>query len=141
MTVMDVKPEERKYGDILAERRTELALIRTILAAGRNLMAWTRTSLSLISFGFTVYKLLHSWQVQGTNPAIRASVPRNLGLLLIGLGTFPLIMVIVEYWKSMRQIGQTPTFIAKIPSFVLASAILVLGLFLFVTMLADIELL
>ena len=34
----------------------ELALRRTFLAHERTLMAWIRTSVSLISFGFTIYK-------------------------------------------------------------------------------------
>ena len=35
---------------------TRLALSRTILAHDRTLMAWVRTSTSMISFGFTIYK-------------------------------------------------------------------------------------
>ena len=34
----------------------ELALKRTLLAHQRTLMAWIRTSASMISFGFTIYK-------------------------------------------------------------------------------------
>ena len=35
-----------------------LALDRNKLAAERTLMAWVRTALSMISFGFTIYKFL-----------------------------------------------------------------------------------
>ena len=37
---------------------TELARVRTREAADRTLMAWIRTSLSLIGFGFTANKVL-----------------------------------------------------------------------------------
>jgi putative membrane protein len=137
---MDIKPEELKYSDILAEKRTQLAQTRTILAAGRNLMAWVRTSLSLISFGFTIYKVLQSLQQERILPALRETGPHRLGLFLIGLGTFPLIIVVFEYWKFMKQIGKTPGSIVKVPSFMLACAVFALGLILFATILAHIDL-
>jgi uncharacterized membrane protein YidH (DUF202 family) len=50
-----------KTSNDLAEDRTDLALRRTVMAADRTLMAWVRTALSMISFGFTIYKLLQSF--------------------------------------------------------------------------------
>ena len=44
---------ELKLADILA-------LERTRLAAERSLMAWVRTALSMISFGFTIYKFMQA---------------------------------------------------------------------------------
>jgi uncharacterized membrane protein YidH (DUF202 family) len=35
---------------------TRLALNRTRLAQDRTLMAWVRTAITLVTFGFTVYK-------------------------------------------------------------------------------------
>ena len=35
---------------------TDLAFERTVLAHERTLMAWVRTAVSMISFGFTIYK-------------------------------------------------------------------------------------
>ena len=35
---------------------TRLAYERTVLAHERTLMAWLRTAVSLITFGFTIYK-------------------------------------------------------------------------------------
>ncbi|WP_208102982.1 DUF202 domain-containing protein, partial [Escherichia coli] len=45
---------------------TELAADRTLMAADRSLMAWVRTALSMISFGFTIYKILQGFQQSGT---------------------------------------------------------------------------
>ena len=48
--------QAKDRGTILAEERTDLAYQRTIIAAERTLMAWIRTALSMIGFGFTIYK-------------------------------------------------------------------------------------
>ena len=45
-----------------------LALDRNKLAAERTLMAWVRTALSMISFGFTIYKFLQVIDEQSTVP-------------------------------------------------------------------------
>ncbi len=42
---------------------TKLAIARTRLSYERTLMAWVRTAISLISFGFTIYKF---FQIEGT---------------------------------------------------------------------------
>ena len=43
----------------------DLATTRTLMAADRTLMAWIRTSLSLLSFGFTIYKILQGFAESG----------------------------------------------------------------------------
>ena len=55
-----------------------LALDRNKLAAERTLMAWVRTALSMISFGFTIYKFLQVIDEQTTVPVLRPNAPRNL---------------------------------------------------------------
>ena len=65
-----------------------LSFDRTRMAAERTLMAWVRTALSMISFGFTIYKFLEAMLPQSTSPVLRADTPRNVGLSLIGIGTY-----------------------------------------------------
>ncbi|HMM77753.1 MAG TPA: DUF202 domain-containing protein [Gammaproteobacteria bacterium] len=43
--------------------------MRTLMAADRTSMAWTRTSLSLLGFGFTIYKVFQTLQESGKNLA------------------------------------------------------------------------
>jgi inner membrane protein YidH len=82
-----------------------LAIDRTRLAAERSLMAWVRTALSMITFGFTIYKVLQAIQAQSTVPALQPYAPRNAGLTLIGIGTFALITAAIQHWKYVRKLS------------------------------------
>ena len=44
------------------ETPPNLPLMNTLMAADRTLMSWTRTSLSMLSFGFTIFKILQAFQ-------------------------------------------------------------------------------
>jgi putative membrane protein len=96
---MPVSPPEGKPPD--------LGYQRTRLAADRTLMAWIRTSVSMISFGFTIFKffmyLRESNLLSGQLPMYG---PRNLGLGLVGLGIFLLGMAIVEYLLYQRWLSR-----------------------------------
>jgi len=85
----------------------DLGYQRTRLSADRTLMAWIRTSVSMISFGFTIFKffmyLRESDLLSGQLPM---HGPRNLGLGLVGLGTFLLGMAIVEYLMYQRWLSR-----------------------------------
>ena len=48
-----------------------LALDRSRLASERTLMAWVRTAMSMVTFGFTIYKFLRFLQDQSDVPVIR----------------------------------------------------------------------
>ena len=77
----------------------EMALLRTLMAADRSLMAWVRTGLSLITYGFTVYKFLQfdsQKYLAAGQAAIGASRPRVVGLFMIGVGMLCLGMGMVE---------------------------------------------
>jgi putative membrane protein len=73
-----------------------LALDRNRLAAERTLMAWVRAALSMISFGFTIYKFLQVVDEQSTVPVLRPNAPRNVGLVLTGLGTFVVVIASIQ---------------------------------------------
>jgi len=75
-----------KSANDLAVERTNLAVERTVMAAGRNLMAWVRTALSMISFGFTIYKFMQAATKGAEVGLLKAEGPRRLGLFLIALG-------------------------------------------------------
>jgi putative membrane protein len=88
---------ELKQNDILAMDRTRMA-------AERTLMAWVRTALSMIGFGFTIYKFLQVFEEQSKVPALLPNAPRNVGLTLIGIGTFALTIACVQHWKYLKKL-------------------------------------
>ncbi len=132
--------DELKLSDRLAQKRTVLAAERTILAAERSLMAWIRTGLSMISFGFTIYKFLQYMKEDIGRIAIRTYGPRNMGLFLIGLGTACLVLGLLEYRDIISQLRTYGAQIRKFPV-VVASLIGIMGLFLFLTIILNKEVL
>ncbi len=113
----------------LAAQRTDMALGRTVMALERTLMAWLRTALSMISFGFTLYKILEPLVEKGA-VTMRANAPRNLGLFLILLGMGLLLVGIFEYITAKNRIL---TDSAKKPPFsftlIASVAVLFVGIF------------
>jgi inner membrane protein YidH len=94
-----VSPPEGKPPDLGYER--------TRLAADRTLMAWIRTSVSMISFGFTLFKFfMYLRESEILSSQLPMHGPRNLGLGLVGLGTFLLGMAIVEYLLYQRWLSR-----------------------------------
>ena len=87
-----------KSANELAQYRTDLAIDRTLMAVSRSLMAWVRTGLSMIGFGFTIYKFLSN-EVQGF-----VRDPRNVGLFLIVLGLLSIIFGGIEYLQTAGEL-------------------------------------
>ena len=123
----------------LAVERTGLAIERTAMAADRSLEAWIRTALSMISFGFTIYKFLQYLQGEVVETMLRQQLPRNLGLFLIGLGTVSVILGTVQYFKTMKLLRKHEGQTVKRFPIMIAILIGLLGLFLFITMAFRVE--
>jgi putative membrane protein len=114
----------------MAQFNTNLAIDRTLMAADRSLMAWVRTALSMISFGFTIYKLLEGFEQSGEHFR-RATTPRDIGLFLTGLGTVAMIMGTIEYWYRLKALRGVRLLRVVQPSFVMALIMSAAGLFIF----------
>jgi putative membrane protein len=87
------------------DNQFELAVERTRLAHERTLIAWLRTALSMISFGFTVYKFFQyeiaKAQTQATE---RLLSPRGFALIMIGTGLIALLMSTIQHRQSMKRL-------------------------------------
>lgn len=121
------------------------AWIRTLLSMQRTLMAATRTSVSLIGFGFTVSEFFT--KIRSSLPAdirnTRPEIPRNLGLLLIGVGVVSLVIFLMQYrtavhylksseFESILAKGQKPL---QQPTYYYACGVLLIGIAAFTAVL------
>jgi len=119
-------------GTILAEERTDLALRRTIIAAERTLMAWIRTALSMIGFGFTIYKFFQYLPAQlAAGNVRRPEAPRNLGLTLIALGTVALAAAAWGHRRYLNELGVSQKRHIWSISFVVAIFVVLTGMIAF----------
>ena len=111
----------------------ELAKERNRAAAERTLMAWIRTSLSLISFGVGIDRIVAA--IHGAFPGGRDSfhLSRTLGLSFIVIGTLSLLAAAVNHRQDLKQIARGNfTYKSRLSiSFVVAIALVVVGTFAF----------
>lgn len=114
---------------------TELAKERNRAAAERTLMAWIRTCLSLISFGFGVDRIVTALQqslVYDIDDTLHLT--RILGLSFIGIGTSAIVLAALEHRKELRHIQRDDYIYHPRSSlaFTVAISISITGLFAFV---------
>jgi putative membrane protein len=90
----------------LAADRTSLAIARTVLAHDRTLMAWVRTAISLISFGFTIYKFFQYVAEEAPTHPDRLLTPRAVGLIMITIGVGSLVMATWDYRRQTTALHE-----------------------------------
>jgi len=110
---------------------TELARERTREAADRTLMAWIRTSLSLIAFGFGIGKAFELFSAafpkKDLDPQHGTLV---LAISFIALGMLGLLGAIIQYGQVLKHLEQG-AFTYKAPralTMMVAILLLVIGL-------------
>jgi putative membrane protein len=96
------KPDDRFEASATAS--SHFAWLRTRLALERTIMAWVRTSASLIGFGFTIVQFFQRVQSSQTVPVYLPDAPRNFGLALIASGVLGLIVALWQYRKLLRYL-------------------------------------
>jgi putative membrane protein len=119
--------------DAAPRNNNELAMDRSRMASERTLMAWLRTSLSMISFGFTIFKFLDALQQQATTRVLRPDSPRNVGLALIGIGTVALFLACVQHRRYLRALGPERTWAGLDLPLLVSGVVALLGLLMFVS--------
>jgi putative membrane protein len=109
--------------------RLVAALIRTAFSSEQSLMSWIRTSVSLITFGFSITQFFHYLEQQKAGTQLSED-PRRLGLALLCVGVLVLVAAVVEHVRrlyAMRQYGlpSIARFLLPVGS---AGAVLAIGI-------------
>jgi putative membrane protein len=125
----DVTLNKEPVKDLPVQVDPDLAVMRTMMAADRTLMAWIRTSLSMFTFGYTLYKVLQEVQEIG-DIDLHDTAPRNAGVLLAVAGNVALIMGIFEYLGTLRMLRRSFGFRLARPSLVMSVVMVFAGCFL-----------
>jgi putative membrane protein len=92
--------------------QAELAKERNRAAAERTLMAWIRTALSLISFGFGIDSIVRVIQrsQSNINPVGFSAI---VGLAFIALGTYAIIVAAFEHHKELGYIQRSEDYVYR----------------------------
>ncbi|HEY9639709.1 MAG TPA: DUF202 domain-containing protein [Coleofasciculaceae cyanobacterium] len=112
----------------------ELAKERTRAATDRTLMAWIRTALSLIGFGFgipTIVKAIETTRVGKEIDPHRFST--IVGLSFIGVGMFSIAAALTAHRRAMQRLqSDRYTYESSSTAEVVGIALLLIGLVSFV---------
>jgi putative membrane protein len=126
-----------------ATASSHFAWLNTRQALERTFMAWIRTAVSLISFGFTIVQFFQRLS-QAPSPAARPlnpGAPRVLGMALIGVGVLCLAISSWQYRQGVKYLWQ-PKFSAiagteepplRSPAMLAALVLMLIGLFAFLS--------
>jgi putative membrane protein len=92
-------------------------------------MAWIRTALSLLSFGFAIYKILQEVEQSGKVLPNQDS-PRNVGVVFAVAGTIAMVMGTIEYWQTLHELRRGTHFRYTRPAFIMSLLMSASGLIL-----------
>lgn len=105
--------------------------IRTRLNLENTMMAWLRTSVSLIGFGFAIVQFLDRMRQISEGPAAHRRAPEYLGMALIACGVLALLIAIWQYRWMARYLRSGPfATIAGLPEKKMQSPVVAVALLL-----------
>lgn len=131
MTLDPMLPEPDEAKQAKKEKKqkeAELKDIRNFLAFDRTLLAWVRTSTSLLTFGFAIAKLLQQEVAgPGEHPVLKAINPVNVGMTMIFFGFFGQTMAVYNYVLYARKFGKSNREILTNPAMLVSYVVILLS--------------
>jgi len=108
---------------------------RVHMANERTFLAWIRTSVAVMAFGFVVEKFSLFVKQMAYYMGKEASPPPPgyssvIGILLVGLGMLMGVLAFIRYKKVERQIDEDMYAPSPVLSVLLAISVIVVGMFL-----------
>lgn len=86
---------------------SELSWLRSDFSNLRTLLAWSRTVISLIGFGFTVFNFSTRLAVEADNARIETAA-QNLGMAMVMAGAATVIVALWNFWSINRYMEELP---------------------------------
>lgn len=84
----------------------QFSWIRSDLSNLRTLLSWSRTAVSMIGFGFTIYNFFSGFLQEAGEARLR-EFSRNLGLTLVVAGTLAMIIAVWNYWSINNYLAHS----------------------------------
>jgi uncharacterized membrane protein YidH (DUF202 family) len=108
---------------------------RVHMANERTFLAWIRTSIAVMAFGFVVEKFSLFVKQMAYYMGREASPPApgyssRIGILLVGLGMLMGVLAFIRYKRVERQIDEDTYSPSPVLSVMLAISVIVIGMFL-----------
>ena len=123
----------------MSNANTELAKTRNRAVAERTTLAWIRTALTLISFGFGLDKIISAIRDAGgeANTGNDLGV-RLMSLVYIGVGIFTLLIAMRQHKLELVRFRSDPYLYRDEPSLSIATAtaVLLIGVIAFLWLLS-----
>ena len=123
----------------MSNTSTELAKTRNRAAAERTTLAWIRTALALISFGFGLDKIISAIRDAGGDGNTSQDVGVQLmSMGFIGVGIFTLLIAMHQHKRELIRLRSDPYLYRDEPSLSIATAtaVLVIGVLAFLLLLS-----
>jgi|WetSurMetagenome_2_1015567.scaffolds.fasta_scaffold215101_2 putative membrane protein len=122
---------EKKDRDVLSEEISRIPGAREHLANERTLLAWIRTSIGIMAFGFVVVKFsLFIKQIsillgKTTDLPPQHGYSSMIGIFLVGVGTLIILLSYFNFKRAQKQLNNK-SFQSSYSSYLILSLIMVL---------------